>query len=117
MLYLINRRHADGSMKFWDASAVNLQILCKLKTAKFFEKPKPPPSHYVVQPVNNGNGNGNGNTGGSGSNGENEDLFAIDYVAFTPENRTLSVAGASSQVMVFKFNKHEQQSEIAVRNS
>uniref|UniRef100_A0A8C4WME5 Syntaxin binding protein 5 n=1 Tax=Gopherus evgoodei TaxID=1825980 RepID=A0A8C4WME5_9SAUR len=30
--------HADGSIKFWDASAITLQVLYKLKTAKVFEK-------------------------------------------------------------------------------
>ncbi|CAB1415521.1 unnamed protein product, partial [Pleuronectes platessa] len=30
--------HADGTIKFWDASALMLQVLYKLKTAKVFER-------------------------------------------------------------------------------
>ena len=123
--------HADGSLKFWDASSVNLQILYKMKTAKLFERPKAPPAHYILpggggvgsgQSGNNGSSSSNQATGGGdksgengGSNGgENEDFFAIEYICFTAENRTLCVSGACSQVMVFKFNKQECSSEIGV---
>lgn len=91
-----------------------------MKTAKLFERPKAPPAHYIlpgsVNPVGAGSGNSNGGeNGGAGSNGENEDFFAVEYIVFTAENRTLCVAGACSQVMVFKFNKSEVSSEVGVR--
>lgn len=110
---------------------MNLQILYKMKTAKLFERPKAPPAHYILpgsgNPVgvgtagtgsgnSNGGGGENGGGGGGGSNGENEDFFAIEYIVFTAENRTLCVAGACSQVMVFKFNKTEVSSEMGVRD-
>ena len=50
-------RHADGSIKFWDASSVGLQILYKLKTAKVRHIPlypsasQPPPVHPRLTPV------------------------------------------------------------------
>ncbi|GBL82416.1 Syntaxin-binding protein 5 [Araneus ventricosus] len=83
--------HADGSLKFWDASSVSLQILYKLKISRIFEKPKPL------------------------STGEHEDdPFAIERVAFCPESRILCVADASSHVIVFEFQQQETQSEITV---
>ena len=101
----------------WDASSVNLQILYKFKTAKLFEKPRICP----VWPTNNNNNN---NTGGNNSGGPsnfakqetdpNEDLFAIDSIHFVGETRSLVLAGACSQVMVFRFNKQDASTEIAV---
>lgn len=84
-------RHADGSIKFWDASAGTLQVLYKLKTAKVFEKPR---SRSV--------------------DGVDEDPFAIQLISLCPESRKLCVAGASSHVVLFKFRKLESVSETAV---
>nr|CAD7258660.1 unnamed protein product [Timema shepardi] len=75
--------HADGSIKFWDASAGTLQVLYKLKTAKVFEKP---PSL-------------------------SEDPFAIQLISLCPESRKLCVAGASCHVILFKFRKQESTAE------
>ncbi|XP_047102201.1 syntaxin-binding protein 5 isoform X3 [Schistocerca piceifrons] len=80
--------HADGSIKFWDASAGTLQVLYKLKTAKVFEKPK---SKSV--------------------DGADDDPFAIQLISLCPESRKLCVAGASSHVILFKFRKQESVSE------
>ncbi|XP_046984431.1 syntaxin-binding protein 5 isoform X1 [Schistocerca americana] len=80
--------HADGSIKFWDASAGTLQVLYKLKTAKVFEKPK---SKSV--------------------DGADDDPFAIQLISLCPESRKLCVAGASSHVVLFKFRKQESVSE------
>ncbi|XP_074605595.1 syntaxin-binding protein tomosyn [Brevipalpus obovatus] len=78
--------HADGSLKFWDASSVNLHILYKLKTSKLFPKPNHP----------------------------SDDPFAIEQIAFCPDSRLLCIAGASSHMIVFRFNKSESHSEITV---
>ncbi|XP_023722394.2 syntaxin-binding protein 5 isoform X3 [Cryptotermes secundus] len=83
--------HADGSIKFWDASAGSLQVLYKLKTAKVFEKPR---SRSV--------------------DGVDEDPFAIQLISLCPESRKLCVAGASSHVILFKFRKLESVSETAM---
>ncbi len=41
--------HQDGSVKFWDASSENLQILYKLKAGRHFEKPTDGWSDLFVQ--------------------------------------------------------------------
>lgn len=82
--------HADGSIKFWDASAGTLQVLYKLKTAKVFEKPK------------------------TRSLGGEEDPLAIQLISLCPESRKLAVAGASSQIILFNYKKTETNDEITV---
>ncbi|KAL1131219.1 hypothetical protein AAG570_010837 [Ranatra chinensis] len=83
--------HADGSIKFWDASAGTLQILYKLKTNKVFEKP---PSRS--------------------QDGADEDPFAIQLISLCPESRKLAIAGSSGYVILFKFKKLESLSETCV---
>ncbi|CAH0553963.1 unnamed protein product [Brassicogethes aeneus] len=82
--------HADGSIKFWDASAGTLQVLYKLKTAKVFEKPK------------------------SRSLDSEEDPFAVEIISLCPESRKLCIAGASSHVILFTYQKKEVTDEITV---
>jgi len=43
-----------------------------------------------------------------------KDPFAIQQIAICPESRYLGVAGASCQVLLFNFKKHEHTSETAV---
>ncbi|KAL1455649.1 hypothetical protein WDU94_009731, partial [Cyamophila willieti] len=83
--------HADGSVKFWDASAGNLQVLYKLKTAKVFEKPRT----RSVDDID-------------------DDPFAVQLISLCPESRKLAVVGASSYVIIFKFRKLESPSETSV---
>ncbi|XP_022911476.1 syntaxin-binding protein 5 isoform X1 [Onthophagus taurus] len=87
---IIMTGHADGSIKFWDASAGTLQVLYKLKTAKIFEKPK-------VRSVDG-----------------DEDPFAIELLSLCPESRKLCVAGASSHVILFSYKKTETSEEVPV---
>ncbi|XP_076258836.1 syntaxin-binding protein tomosyn isoform X3 [Rhynchophorus ferrugineus] len=82
--------HADGSIKFWDASAGTLQVLYKLKTAKVFEKPK------------------------TRSVDADDDPFAIHLISLCPESRKLCVAGASSHVILFTYKKTESNDEVMV---
>ncbi|KAJ8315341.1 hypothetical protein KUTeg_007491 [Tegillarca granosa] len=79
--------HADGSLKFWDASSVTLQVLYKMKTAKFFEKLK------------------NKNT-------EEDDPFAIYLIYLCTDSRVICLAG-STHVILLKFSKQETSLEIA----
>uniref|UniRef100_A0A4W4DQ85 Syntaxin-binding protein 5-like n=1 Tax=Electrophorus electricus TaxID=8005 RepID=A0A4W4DQ85_ELEEL len=84
--------HADGSVKFWDASALMLQVLYKLKTAKVFEKvtaKEEKPSPDVVD----------------------EDPFAIHSLSWCPESRVLCLAAVSAHVIVYRFSKHEVTTE------
>ncbi|XP_017888580.1 syntaxin-binding protein 5 isoform X9 [Ceratina calcarata] len=80
--------HADGSIKFWDASAGTLQVLYKLKTAKLFEK------------------------GRTRSIDSEEDPLAIQLIFLCPESRKLAIAGSGRHVVLFKFKKVESMSEI-----
>ncbi|XP_053561114.1 syntaxin-binding protein 5-like [Bombina bombina] len=85
--------HADGTVKFWDGSALTLQMLYKLKTSKVFEKQKleeVKPSAEIVE----------------------EDPFAIQMISWCPESRVFCVAGISAYVLVYRFSKHEVVTEI-----
>ncbi|XP_036405197.1 syntaxin-binding protein 5a isoform X7 [Megalops cyprinoides] len=85
--------HADGSVKFWDASAIMLQVLYKLKTAKVFEKARnkeDKPNTDIVD----------------------EDPFAIQILSWCPESRMLCVAGVSAHVIVYRFSKQEVMTEV-----
>ncbi|KAG7202209.1 hypothetical protein KM043_015882 [Ampulex compressa] len=80
--------HADGSIKFWDASAGTLQVLYKLKTAKLFEK------------------------GRTRSIDSEEDPLAIQLIFLCPESRKMAIAGSGRHIILFKFKKVESMSEI-----
>ncbi|XP_069016706.1 syntaxin-binding protein 5 isoform X2 [Embiotoca jacksoni] len=84
--------HADGSIKFWDASALMLQVLYKLKTAKVFERARgkdEKPNTDIVD----------------------EDPFAIQTLSWCPESRMLCVAGVSAHVIIYRFSKQEVTTE------
>nr|XP_033795480.1 syntaxin-binding protein 5 isoform X5 [Geotrypetes seraphini] len=85
--------HADGSIKFWDASAITLQVLYKLKTAKVFEKYKNKDDKQSTDIVD-------------------EDPYAIQMISWCPESRMLCVAGVSAHVIIYKFSKQEMATEI-----
>ncbi|CAH2210281.1 jg3092 [Pararge aegeria aegeria] len=82
--------HADGSVKFWDASAGSLQVLYKLKCSKVFER-----------------------RGGGGGYDEDSPL-AIQQAALCAESRKLCVALPHGHVVLFKFRKAEVQAETHV---
>ncbi|XP_048458904.1 syntaxin-binding protein 5-like isoform X1 [Rhincodon typus] len=85
--------HADGSLKFWDASAITLQVLYKLKTSKVFEKQKMKDAKQIAEIVE-------------------EDPYAIQMISWCPESRMFCVAGISAHVIVYRFSKHEITVEI-----
>ncbi|KAM6917504.1 syntaxin-binding protein 5 isoform 2-T2 [Lycodopsis pacificus] len=80
--------HADGSIKFWDASALMLQVLYKLKTAKVFERARGKEEKANAEIVE-------------------EDPFAIQTLSWCPESRMLCVAGVSAHVIIYRFSKQE----------
>ncbi|CAH1799063.1 unnamed protein product [Owenia fusiformis] len=88
--------HADGSLKFWDASSVTLQVLYKLKTAKLFEKHK-----HKKTPE------------GSTDSPVDEDPFAIQHISLDLESRILCVAGYS-HLMLFRYSKQDASIEFPV---
>ncbi|XP_056151191.1 syntaxin-binding protein 5 isoform X2 [Lampris incognitus] len=85
--------HADGSLKFWDASALMLQVLYKLKTAKVFERARGKEEKPATDIVD-------------------EDPFAIQTLCWCPESRMLCVAGVSAHVIVYRFSKQEVTTEV-----
>uniref|UniRef100_A0A1A8RL79 Syntaxin-binding protein 5-like n=1 Tax=Nothobranchius rachovii TaxID=451742 RepID=A0A1A8RL79_9TELE len=85
--------HADGSIKFWDASALMLQVLYKLKTAKVFERARGKEEKPTADIVD-------------------EDPFAIQTLSWCPESRMLCVAGVSAHVIVYRFSKQEITTEV-----
>ncbi|XP_076835291.1 syntaxin-binding protein 5-like isoform X6 [Brachyhypopomus gauderio] len=80
--------HADGSIKFWDASALMLQVLYKLKTAKVFEKVPAKEEKSSPDVVD-------------------EDPFAVHSLSWCPESRVLCMAAVSAHVIVYRFSKQE----------
>lgn len=75
---------------------VNLHILYKLKTSKLFVKPK---NESILSDI---------------YQDTLKEPFAIEEIAFCQESRLLCIAGASSHVIVFRFNKYESHSETTV---
>ncbi|XP_022827794.1 syntaxin-binding protein 5 isoform X1 [Spodoptera litura] len=84
--------HADGSVKFWDASAGTLQILYKLKCSKVFER----------------------RSGGAGAGFEEDSPLAIQQIALCCESRRLAVALPHGHVVLFKFRKADTHAETHV---
>ncbi|KAF6116435.1 syntaxin binding protein 5 [Phyllostomus discolor] len=85
--------HADGSVKFWDASAITLQVLYKLKTAKVFEKSRSKDDKPNTDIVD-------------------EDPYAIQIISWCPESRMLCIAGVSAHVIIYRFSKQEVVTEV-----
>ncbi|XP_036831197.1 syntaxin-binding protein 5-like [Oncorhynchus mykiss] len=84
--------HADGTVKFWDASAITLQMLYKLKTSKVFENPNAGEGRAVEQ--------------------VEEDPYAIQMVRWCPQSRLFCVVGISAHVILYRFSKHDANAEI-----
>ncbi|KAF7666919.1 hypothetical protein LDENG_00087400 [Lucifuga dentata] len=85
--------HADGSIKFWDASALMLQVLYKLKTAKVFERARGKEEKANTDIVE-------------------EDPFAIQTLSWCCESRMLCVAGVSAHIIIYRFSKQEVTTEV-----
>ncbi|CAH0720277.1 unnamed protein product, partial [Brenthis ino] len=94
--------HADGSVKFWDASAGTLQVLYKLKCSKVFER------------RGGAGGGGAGGGGGGGGAWEEDAPLAIQQAALCAESRRLCVALPHGHVVLFKFRKTEVHAETHV---
>lgn len=83
--------HEDGSVKFWQASGEQLQILYKLKTGRHFERIS------TATDV-----------------GDLVNTHAVTHIKLCDESRLLAVAGSVGQVTLFRFVKTECANEIAV---
>uniref|UniRef100_A0AAY5EG76 Syntaxin-binding protein 5-like n=1 Tax=Electrophorus electricus TaxID=8005 RepID=A0AAY5EG76_ELEEL len=90
--------HADGSIKFWDATAITLQMLYKLKTSKVFEKPK-------------------GSETARGAELVEEDPYAVQMVSWCPQSRIFCVVGISAHIILYCFSRHDSNTAITVSPS
>lgn len=129
---LVITGHADGSLKFWDMSGVNFDLISKVKTSKLFEKPCILPSsvitsHDYAQPscANRQASPGQARLSSSPSTVQDTSLasekvdfspsvsnfdsnyFAIEQIDYYSATKNLVVAGAMSQVIQFRLNKKE----------
>ncbi|RCN24204.1 hypothetical protein ANCCAN_30105 [Ancylostoma caninum] len=82
-------RHKDGTVRFWQASGENLQILYRLKTASHFERLEELEGCEKVS-------------------------HAVKSIELCVESRLLLVSGVSGQVTLFRFTKSESMNTIAV---
>uniref|UniRef100_A0A672U6P3 Syntaxin-binding protein 5-like n=1 Tax=Strigops habroptila TaxID=2489341 RepID=A0A672U6P3_STRHB len=98
VLYSVGAKHKKQgySNKEWPISggAWNLGMLYKLKTSKVFEKQKVGDGKATAEIVE-------------------EDPFAVQMMYWCPESRIFCVAGVSAYVVVYRFSKHEVNTEIA----
>ncbi|XP_075252173.1 syntaxin-binding protein 5-like isoform X2 [Convolutriloba macropyga] len=95
--------HLDGSVKFWDATAMSLQFLCKLKTSRVFERSKD---------IGASGGGGGGSGGSSHGTAVEEEPFAIQLLDFDPKQKVLVTAGNCSQVLLYTFAREDSVKEI-----
>ncbi|EPB71329.1 WD domain, G-beta repeat protein [Ancylostoma ceylanicum] len=86
---LILTGHKDGTVRFWQASGENLQILYRLKTASHFERLEELEGCEKVS-------------------------HAVKSIELCVESRLLLVSGVSGQVTLFRFTKSESMNTIAV---
>lgn len=124
---LVLTGHADGTIKFWDMSGVNFDLISKIKTSRLFERPNKPPNAVLISLASKGAA-GASSKRATGMPGEHEQLstraandlldttnqttfdeslFAIEKIEFCSTTKRLIVAGACSQVIQFKLNKKE----------
>ncbi len=118
--------HADGSIKFWDASGCNLVFLYKLRTNRLFDRIQIPNSNQIILPNNNNNSNINKEINSNikfdtkstrtNSNTNDEQLqmllnddnpFSIYSIKICCEGKYLIAAGRGGHVTLFKFTGFE----------
>lgn len=87
---LVVTGHADGSVRFWDASSNCMQALCRVRTQKLFEKNKAAKTDVL-----------------------DEDPYAITNIVLSPDCRHLLVSGQTAQVILFKFGKKDGVGDVA----
>ncbi|PAV82434.1 hypothetical protein WR25_27257 [Diploscapter pachys] len=88
---LILTGHKDGTVRFWQASGENLQILYRLKTASHFERLEE-------------------------FEGSDKVSHAVKNIQLCLDSRQLLIGGVSGQVTLFRFLKAESLNTIAVVN-
>uniref|UniRef100_A0A1I8GL37 WD_REPEATS_REGION domain-containing protein n=1 Tax=Macrostomum lignano TaxID=282301 RepID=A0A1I8GL37_9PLAT len=109
--------HADGSLKFWDASLLELQALYRLRTSKYFEpgsggsKPtsRQVSSETTADPAAPASG---GTEASGGANWQlGDEALAVQLISFDADFQRLLVAG-TAHVCLLSFSRREVRSEI-----
>ncbi|CAF0861232.1 unnamed protein product [Rotaria sordida] len=112
---LIITGHADGSIKFWDASGCNLVFLYKLRTNRLFDRIQSTNPIPTTIPNTNKEINSNikfdtkSTRTNSGTNDEqlmlmnDDNPFSIYSIKMCCEGKYLIVAGRGGHVTLFKF--------------
>lgn len=122
---LVITGHADGSLKFWDMSGVNFDLISKVKTSKLFERPDMLSDSIIIRhdsiPTSRPSSLSPMRPTGSPANELSqqpdkfdltsqqidENFFAIEKIEYYPATKNLVVAGAMSQVIQFRLNKKD----------
>ncbi|CAL8108438.1 unnamed protein product [Calicophoron daubneyi] len=116
---LVLTGHADGSVRFWDASEVTLTPLYKVRTLKYFANTTS--SGAIKPPTVSGEETSRGPTNSDEVNANyspvllstEPDPFAIRAIHFCPESRWLLTA-SSTHVCLMHFSRREQTYETPV---
>jgi len=96
---LIITGHADGTLKFWDATSNMLIICTRTRISKLFERDMSRQSSTTS------------NLSKKSSVEQYEDPFAIQHLCLCPMSRTLAAVTASYFMVVFKFSTKPTQTE------
>lgn len=126
---LVITGHADGTLKFWDISGVNFDLISKVKTSKLFERPNVLPNSVIIWPnrnLNQGRQSASSPMRPSTSPSTSldylqhseqqidpqadENYLAIEKIEYYPATKNLVVAGAMSQVIQFRLIKKDTTS-------
>jgi hypothetical protein len=126
---LVLTGHADGTVKFWDMSGVNFDLISKIRTSKLFEKPSMPQnaiflpdtsrsgallrrSPRPVSPSRMSSGEFDQSLANEEASHQNfgENLFAIDKIEFCTATKRLFLAGACNQVLQLRLSKKDYHS-------
>ncbi len=124
-IFICFNSHADGSIKFWDASGSNLVFLYKLRTNRLFDRIQIPNSNPINLLNNNSNLNKEINSNikfdikstrsNSNTNDEqqqqmllnDDNPFSIYSIKLEAEGKYLLAAGRGGHVTLFKFTGSE----------
>ncbi|THD22778.1 Syntaxin-binding protein 5 [Fasciola hepatica] len=116
---LVLTGHADGSVRFWDASEVTLTPLYKVRTLRFFANSNARKTesqdtrhHGTGEPANYSVDSVNGHYCPVLLDTE-DDPFAVRSIQFCPDSRLLLTA-SSTHVCLMHFCRREQAYEIPV---
>lgn len=131
---LVLTGHADGTIKFWDMSGVNFDLISKIKTSKLFERPNRLQNSLIISAPSQQQSRDRQMRGAQQQKQQTtcdssdtfwsssqslhdcltasdqkpiENIFAIEKIEYCPSTKHLIVAGALSQVIQFKLNKKE----------